>query len=217
MTNLLLKSAKYSQISFSAFAIMLFTLLSINVHAQFINPTGFSNPGGRVPAGWTEVETTDVSNKDFWNGNSAYPWVGMGLSTPPNGDLSFISGTRTEVVGTTITGLTSGVSYTLTFYAAEAQALTGSAIQYNFDGSLRVSTGTGGTFQDFDFFGGPNSDWMTIQWTFVASATTQVVDFSYKPYVISEGVGNLWNLSVSPDAVKVTTAPCAAGSAAPQF
>ncbi|NOQ75066.1 MAG: PKD domain-containing protein, partial [Crocinitomix sp.] len=168
-----------------------------SINAQTILPTnGSPEDDAAAPTGWTIlVGSTDISNKTYWAGWAAYPWEDT-PEDPPNGHLRWVTGFYTESVGTTISDLTDGVEYTMSFYMAEMRSNAGGTPTL-FDGTLKVTIG--GVDYLYPFSGGTDNSWSLQELTFTADATEMAMSFKYDG---TPGVnGNFWNISFSEDVV----------------
>lgn len=191
---------------------VLLLVSSQTLMGQSIPPTNTVKPRQvySFPIGWaTIVGSCDHSStsgrifRDTWANNCT-------VVNPPNGHTKWISGFSTETVESTITGLTIGVVYKLTYYAVELLSTGGDSdgMDYGFDGIIRAYIG--GADYDYQLTGGDNCSWATVTFTFPATNTSMPIEFNY---AVDPGPnGNMWNISLSTTAV---TVDCAAGSVAP--
>lgn len=184
-----------------ALALMFILFFSINSsHSQTILPTNSSPVGANAaPIGWTIMAgSTDISDKDYWAGWIAYPWMDAAIVDPPNLHTVWVTGFYTESVGTTITGLTIGVEYNMDFYMCEARSDAGGTPTI-FDGVLEATIG--GIAHTFPFGGGIDNSWSLQTLTFIATSPSMLISFKYEgsPPVN----GNFWNISFSDDVVEI--------------
>jgi hypothetical protein len=139
---------------------------------------------GIAPTGWITLQgTTDVSNRNGWAGTTNNPWSGT-VSNPPNGHTVWVNGFGNEVVGTTISGLTIGRSYSFTFNIAELQSAAGGTINTTYDGVFEVGSYTGtlnsftfNSLATYPFTGGSSTAWSEKTFAFTATATTFKIGF----------------------------------------
>ena len=172
---------------------LLILILPNIVASQTILPTNSSPTGfGVAPLGWTIISgTTDISNKDFWGGIS--PWAESTVD-PPNGHEVWVSGYLAESVGSTISDLTIGVSYTMSFYMCELRYSGGAA---PYDGVLQVTLD--GIEYLFPFTGGIDSSWSEETFTFTATDETMDISFNYETTGI---LPNTWCVSFGDDIIE---------------
>ncbi|NOQ75910.1 MAG: T9SS type B sorting domain-containing protein [Crocinitomix sp.] len=180
-------------------ALMLVTGLNSS-YSQTILPTNTSPTGnGVAPVGWTVlVGSTDISNKDFWAGWVGYPWYAPTVVDPPNLHTVWVTGFYSESVGTTITGLTSGVEYNMSFYMAEMRSNAGGGPTI-YDGTLQATIG--GVDHLFPFSGGIDNSWSLQTLTFTATAASMAISFKYAGAAPVNG--NFWNISFGGDVVEI--------------
>ena len=190
-------------------------LIGARLEAQVIPPTNTGTlGGGNLPLGWSQVAggTCDVSDVNGWGGYSTAPWINGPVSLPPNGHTSWIDGWYNEPAVTTVTGLTPGLSYSFTFYAAELVSyagVTGGGPYPNMDGTLELrNNSTNALLGSYTFTGGSSPAWNTWTCTFTATASTLPIKFAYNLSTQISGSGNFWNVSLG-------APPCQAGSTAP--
>ncbi len=168
--------------------------------SQTILPTNSSPVGANAaPTGWTIIAgSTDISNKDFWAGWAAYAWWDAPVVDPPNLHTVWVTGFYTEVVGTTITGLTIGVEYNMNFYMCETRSNAGGTPTV-FDGTLQATIG--GVDHLYPFTGGIDNSWSLQTLTFTATAPSMLISFRYQPTAPVNG--NFWNISFGDDVVEI--------------
>ena len=180
------------------FILILTLIVSFPALSQTILPTNTSPVGaGTTAVGWTIITgSCDVSNQDYWAGWAAYPWYEP-VDNPPNGHTVWVTGFYTEKVGTTISGLTPGEEYNVSFYMCETRSNAGGAPTV-YDGTLGVTIG--GITYDFPFTGGTSTDWSLETITFTAVTPSMSMDFAYNP--TGPINGNFWNISFGGDIVE---------------
>lgn len=168
-------------------------LCTTRISAQTILPTNTADVGfDTAPLGWTIVYgSTDVSNKDYWGGT--IPWF-IPMTDAPNGDTVWVSGIYNETVGTTISDLTIGVTYSLDFYIAESDQ---TATLSEFDGILKIEIGDESFL--FPFVGELDFSWYLHNLEFVATAPEMLMTIEYAEYS-----SHTWNISFGSD----LTIPC---------
>ena len=168
--------------------------------------TGWTS--GASPVGWEGYSFNFImnGNADNTGFTSAFPstsfklWgpnigVNNGFTTSPDGGFFLGSNPTyaTAAVSQTISGLTVGSDYILSFYWAHAQEYT-----YDGDTTGRWSVSFGSDTQDTTLDNLPNhgfSGWMSATLTFTASAASQVLSFlavggpnGSSPYLLLDGV-----------------------------
>lgn len=184
-----------------ALALIFMLFIGVNSsYSQTILPTNTSPTGnGVAPVGWTVlVGSTDISNKDYWAGWVGYPWYAPVVVDPPNLHTVWVTGFYTETVGTTITGLTIGVEYNMSFYMAEMRSNAGGTPTI-YDGTLQATIG--GVDHLFPFGGGVDNSWSLETLTFTATATSMAISFKYAGAAPVNG--NFWNISFGGDVVEI--------------
>ncbi|WP_035844189.1 hypothetical protein, partial [Crocinitomix catalasitica] len=189
-------SNKLFRLNFILLIAFMFLIGNYESFSQTVLPTNSSPVDDAVaPLGWTVlVGSTDISNKDFWAGWAAYPWEDSPVD-PPNGHLVWVTGFYSEVVGTTITDLTVGVPYSMSFYMAEMRSNAGGPPAL-YDGTLKVTVGVDEFL--FPFSGGLDNSWSLESLSFVATAVSMPMKFEYETAISN---GNFWNISFSDDVV----------------
>ncbi|MEM6997532.1 MAG: choice-of-anchor U domain-containing protein [Patescibacteria group bacterium] len=134
-----------------------------------------------APTGWTiRSGTPDMSDvntvADSGTSGGGSAWDNAPLPAPPTGDSTFITvrdiglgGASQEIVGTTITGLESGATYRVSFYAMTSHGgAYGSTYE---DAANLIIAGTTIPFV-------PTQDsWGLIEHTFTATGTTADLEF----------------------------------------
>lgn len=173
-------------------------LMTFPAFSQTVLPTNTSPEGaGTTPVGWTILTgSIDVSNQDFWAGWGGYPWYEP-VDNPPNGHTVWVTGFYTESVATTISGLTIGEEYNVSFYMCETRSNAGGTPTI-YDGTLGVTIG--GVTHNFPFTGGTSTAWSLETLTFTATSATMDMAFAYNP--TGPINGNFWNISFGGDVVE---------------
>jgi hypothetical protein len=173
-----------------------FTTLPSGVgYLNTVTATGWTNSGYNFVMTSATTGSGGVKLWDAANGGSSdNTWNGLAPSTPtPVGNFAALDGDYSNgPIAQTITGLTVGQTYTLSFQYAFAQQknYTGATIQnlvMNF-GAAGAKTGTGD--HPWTFAGGPTwtsagynlptndfSGWMSYTTTLTATSTSEVLSF----------------------------------------
>lgn len=177
----------------SAFALAILAATCVSAQAVGVTNGSLTGPiaNGGVPPGWTLLLGSPDTNDINFNVGGGTPfgiipsgpspdggtWVGIGA------DVGFV-----EQFGQSITGLVIGQTYTVSWYAGNFGALTGSgylgsnAIQVLLDG---VAAGHGGPLS-------LGADWYAQSLSFTATANSQLLAFqletSERSYLSIDGI-----------------------------
>lgn len=152
--------------------------------------TGWSANGG-----YNFLYASGTSNSHGANGDAGYVGMDSAVTATPNGDnfVALDSDYGTAALTQTINGLTSGDSYTVSFYWGGAQqagfsGVTSDYLKVGFGSSTQNTSTVNNTSQGF-------TGWSLVTDTFTASGTSDVLSFlaaspsgGEPPFVLLDGV-----------------------------